>query len=190
MHNVYYFYTSPSNERPIMEMLELMKRRYSVRDFKNQPVEDEKILKILEAAKWAPSACNIQPCTIIVLRDAVSKEKLRPAYNRDWFINAPVIIAVCVDRKSAWTRSDGLGYGMVDAAIIMDHMILAATDLGLGTCWIGAFKVIEARNALQLPEHIDPVVFCPLGYGAKEAPVKKRKDVDAITCWEYFGGTK
>ena len=108
MHNVYYFYTSPSNERPIMEMLELMKRRYSVRDFKNQPVEDEKILKILEAAKWAPSACNIQPCTIIVLRDAVSKEKLRPAYNRDWFINAPVIIAVCVDRKSAWTRSDGL----------------------------------------------------------------------------------
>jgi nitroreductase len=173
-----------------MEMLEIIKKRYSVRDYTTEAVDDEKILKILEAGKWAPSACNIQPCTIIVIRKTASKEKLRPAYNRDWFINAPVIIAVCVDRKSAWSRSDGLGYGMADAAIIMDHMILTASELGLGTCWIGAFKVPEARIALQLPDHIDPIVFSPLGYPAKEAPIKKRKEIEALTSWEYFGGAK
>jgi nitroreductase len=173
-----------------MEMLDLMKSRYSVRDYTDKAVADDTLFAILEAAKWAPSACNIQPCSIIILRDNATKEKLRPAYNRDWFIGAPIILSVCVDKKSAWSRSDGQSYAMVDAAILMDQIILAATALGLGTCWIGAFKVLEARNALKLPDHIDPVVFTPLGYAAKESTNRKRKEIEEITSWEYFGGKK
>jgi nitroreductase len=173
-----------------MAIIDTIKKRYSVRDFKDKPVEEDKLRQILEAAQWAPSACNIQPCTCIIIRDRSKKQQLRPAYNREWFVNAPVIIAVCVDTLSAWQRMDGVKYGFVDAAIIMDHIILAATELGLGTCWIGAFKVDEARKALSLPDHIEPVVFCPLGYPNQEMPTRKRKEVAEIVCWEYFGGEK
>lgn len=173
-----------------MTFLDIITKRYSVRDYADTPVEEEKLLKILEAGKWAPSACNIQPCTIIVIRDGATKLKLRPAYNRDWFVSAPVILSVCVDRLSAWVRSDGVSYGFVDAAIVIDHMVLAATELGLGTCWIGAFKTQEAKKALRLPENVEPVAFMPLGYPKGQAPKKKRKELEKLVCWEYFDGKK
>ncbi len=173
-----------------MAIIDTIKKRYSVRDFKDKPVEEEKLRQILEAAQWAPSACNIQPCTCIIVRDRSKKQQLRPVYNREWFVNAPVIIAVCVDTLSAWNRMDGVKYGFVDAAIVMDHIILAAAELGLGTCWIGAFNAAEAKKALLLPDHVEPVVFCPLGYSNQEMPKRKRKDVGEIVCWEFFGGTE
>jgi nitroreductase len=173
-----------------MTILDTMKTRYSVRDYTDAAVEEEKLMKVLEAGKWAPSACNIQPCTVIVIRDSATKLKLRPAYNRDWFVGAPVILSICVDKRSAWVRADGVNYGFVDAAIMTDHMVLAATELGLGSCWIGAFKTLEVKNALKLPEHIEPVAFIPLGYPRGEAPRKKRKELDDLVCWEYFGGKK
>jgi nitroreductase len=153
-------------------------------------VEEDKIQKILEAGRWAPSACNNQPCSCIVIRDNTRKQMLRPAYNREWLLSAPVIIAVCVDVSSAWRRSDSVSYGFVDAAIIMDHMILAATELGLGTCWIGAFKAGEARKALELPDHVEPVVMTPLGYPKKSVSNKNRKPLEEIVYWETFGGKK
>ena len=171
-----------------MALIDIIKKRFSVRDFKEKPVEEEILRQILEAAKWAPSACNNQPCVCIIVRDRAKKQRLRPAYNRDWFVNAPVIIAVCIDKQSAWRRMDGVSYGYVDAAIFMDHMILAATELGLGSCWIGAFKVPEAKKALSLPDHIDPVLLCPLGYSKQEIPKRKRKEISEIVCWEHFGG--
>jgi nitroreductase len=171
-----------------MALIDIIKKRYSVRDFKDTPVEDEKLRQILEAAQMAPSACNNQPCFCIVIRDPAKKQRLRPAYNREWFINAPVIIAVCVDISTAWKRFDGVSYGFVDAAIMMDHIILTATELGLGTCWIGAFKLKEAREALSLPDHIEPVLFSPLGYAKQEMPKRKRKTIDEIVCWENFEG--
>jgi nitroreductase len=173
-----------------MTILDTMKSRYSVRDYADTPVEEEKLLKVLEAGKWAPSACNIQPCTIIVIRDSATKLKLRPAYNRDWFVSAPVILSICVDRQSAWARADGVSYGFVDAAIVTDHMALAATELGLGSCWIGAFKTLEVKKALKIPEPVEPVAFLLLGYSRGETPRKKRKELDDLVCWEYFGGKK
>ena len=169
-----------------MPILATIKRRYSVREYTDAPVEEEKLLQVLEAARWAPSACNIQPCIFIVVRDSEGKQSLRPAYNRDWFINAPVIIAVCVDNKSAWRRTDGVGYGPVDATIAMDHLVLAATEIGLGTCWIGAFKAEEVRKALGLPGHIDPVAMTPLGYAKREMAQKQRKSLGEIIRWEHF----
>jgi nitroreductase len=125
-----------------------------------------------------------------VIRDNATKLLLRPVYNRDWFVAAPVIMAICVDRQSAWVRSDGVSYGFVDAAIMADHMSLAATEVGLGSCWIGAFKTAEAKKVLKLPEHFEPVAFMPLGYSNGAPPRKKRKELDELVYWEHFGGKK
>ncbi len=169
-----------------MAILDSIRKRYSVRDYKDTPVENEKLEQILEAALLAPSACNIQPCLCIVIRDEKRKQRLGTAYNREWFVRAPVIIAVCVDASSAWSRFDGVSYGFVDAAIVMDHIILTATELGLGTCWIASFKVEEAQRALSLPDHIQPVVFSPLGYPNQEMPTRKRKKLAEFVHEDYF----
>jgi len=169
-----------------MKFSELIAQRYSVRNYQPKPVEESLLMQVLEAGRLAPSACNLQPYYFIVIRDDVHKQLLRPAYNRDWFINAPVIIAVCIDSLSEWQRSDGVRYGKVDAAIAMDHMTLAATELGLGTCWIGAFKEDEAKSALNLPKNIEVVAFTPLGYPNQSMPPKKRKMLESIVRWEQF----
>ena len=174
-----------------MEFFELVKKRHSVRGYLDKPVEDSLLEKVLEAGRLAPSACNNQPWVFIVLKDQASRSKLESVYSRNWFLRAPVIIAVCCDRSVSWKRADGKDYGDVDAAIALDHMTLAATEAGLGTCWIGAFNAAQARNILKLPDKIDPVAFTPLGYPGNEAAVKKtRKKTDEIVFWEYFGGRK
>jgi nitroreductase len=173
-----------------VNFLELAKRRYSVRSFQNKPVEKDDLLKVLEAASLAPSACNNQPLIVIVIQDLSARKKLDAAYNRGWFLSAPVIIAACCDNDKSWKRSDGRDYGEVDVAIAVDHMTLAAAELGLGTCWIGAFKDAEARKILNLPDHIDLIAFTPLGYPASERPVKARKKIDEFVYWESFGNTQ
>ena len=173
-----------------MSFLELAKRRCSVRSFLDRPVEEDTLLSILEAGRWAPSACNNQPWIFVVIREKSAREQLGAVYNREWFIRAPVILAVCCDRNSSWRRSDGKDYGDVDIAIAVDHMTLAATELGVGTCWIGAFNAVEARKALLLPETIDPIIFTPIGYPAPDKPRKSRKSLDETVHWEFFGGKK
>lgn len=169
-----------------MTFFELIAARFSVRDFKQTPVEEEKLTHILKAGCLAPSACNIQPYNFIVITDPAKKELLRPAYNRDWLINAPVIIAICVDTRAEWKRNDGVPYGSIDAAIAIDHMTLAATELGLGTCWIGAFKNAEAMAALKLPHYFKLAALLPIGYPNQSMPVKKRKKLEDIVCREEF----
>ena len=107
-------------------------------------------------------------------------------YHQAWFVDAPVIIGVFVDTTKTWKRADDKDYGDVDAAIVMDHMILQATELGLGTCWIGAFDAQKARNVLSLPDHLEPVLFTPLGYPACEQPPRKRKSLDELVSYNSF----
>jgi nitroreductase len=83
-------------------------------------------------------------------------------------------------------RSDGKDYSGVDAAIVMDHLVLAATDLGLGTCWIAAFDPAAAREVLVIPQHVDPVAFTPLGYPADQSSAKKRKDLDDLVKYGHW----
>jgi len=170
-----------------MNFSDLIATRFSVRDYKQTPVEEDKLIQILNAARLAPSACNIQPYYFIVMTDPAKKELLRAAYNRDWFVSAPVIIAACVDTRTEWKRSDGVAYGVVDIAIALDHMTLAAAELGLGTCWIGAFKNAEASAALKLPGYIKITAFLALGYANQPQPQKQRKPLEAIVCREQFG---
>jgi nitroreductase len=146
----------------------------------------EDLLLVLEAGRLAPTAVNKQPlCFIVLLGEQIAR--LKPVYDRDWFLQAPCVIVVCADHQSAWVRKDGKSYADVDAAIAMDHMILAAADRGLGSCWIGAFDRQRACEALRLPEHVEPIVMTPLGYGVSRPEPKPRKSLEELTCWGVYG---
>ncbi len=172
-----------------MDFPSLVAKRFSVRDYLDTPVSDSLIQKVLDAARMAPSACNNQPTRFIVVKDPETRLKLQPVYNREWFLHAPVIIAACCDRTLCWRRSDGRDYGDVDVAIALDHLTLAAAELGLGTCWIGNFKLSEAKTALMIPTSVDPIAFTPLGYPAPGAAARKtRKPLADMVSWEFYGG--
>lgn len=169
-----------------MDFAKLMNTRYSVRAYRPDAVEDEKLQQVLEAARLAPTAANRQPFQLIVIRTAGRQEELKRIYSRDWFVQPPLVIAICGIPAQAWTRSDGKSYVDVDAAIVMDHLILAATELGLGTCWIGAFDPQAAREVLGLPEGVEPIAFTPLGYPADEPRPKKRKALTELVRYERW----
>jgi nitroreductase len=169
-----------------MEFSELVKKRYSVRAYKPDPVEDEVLNQVLEAARLAPTADNRQPFQLIVIHTAGREAELKRIYNRDWFTQAPLVICACGIPVQGWTRRDGKNYTEVDVAIAMDHLILAATSLGLGTCWIGAFYPAAAREVLGLPDGVEPIVFTPLGYPADQPKPKKRKTLSELVRYERW----
>jgi nitroreductase len=169
-----------------MEFSELIKKRYSVRAYKPEPVEDDKLQQVLEAARLAPTAANNQPFQLIVVHTAGRKAELKRIYHREWFLQAPIVIGMCAIPGQAWMRRDAKSYADVDAAIAMDHLILAATNLGLGTCWIGAFDPKGAREVLHLPDNVEPIAFTPLGYPADQPGTKQRKPLSALVRYEHW----
>jgi nitroreductase len=170
-----------------MDFLDLVKARYSVRAYKSDPVEEEKMAKILEAARLAPTASNRQPFQLIIIRTTGREEELRRIYRREWFTQAPLVICACGIPDKGWVReSDGENYTRVDVAIVMDHLTLAAAELGLGTCWIGAFNPDAARDVLNLPEGVEPIALTPLGYAADEWRPKERKPVAELVRYESW----
>ena len=170
-----------------MEFSELIKKRYSVRAYSPKPVENTKLHAVLEAANIAPTAANRQPFQIIVINTKDREDELKQIYGRDWFIQPPLVICICALPNKAWTRrEDGKIYGEVDATIAMDHLILAAADLGLGTCWIAAFNPQAAREILGLPDDVEPIAFTPLGYPVDELKTKKRKDLSELVRYEKW----
>ena len=164
----------------------LIEERYSVRSYKPDPVEEEKLQQVLEAARLAPTAANRQPFQIVVVHTKGREDDLKRIYGRDWFVQPPLVIAVCGIPALGWTRGEGKNYTDVDAAIVMDHLILAAANAGLGTCWIGAFDPDAAREVLGLPEAVEPIVFTPLGYPADKATPKKRKPLAELVRYETW----
>jgi len=169
-----------------MEFSKLYRNRYSVRSYKPDPIDDSVLYKILEAARFAPTAANRQPFQLIVIQTKGRKDQLRKIYDREWFTQAPIIICAVGLPEKAWKRSDNLNYYIVDVAIAMDHLILAAAELNLGTCWIAAFNPDEARKVLGLPADAEPIVFTPLGYPADQAKAKVRKPLDEIVRYENW----
>ena len=117
-----------------MEFIDLAQERYSVRSYQDTPVEDSTLQAILEAGQLAPTACNLQAFRIVVIRTAEHIPALKKLYRGSFFTQAPLILGVYADAENSWVRADGKNYADVDAAIVMDHMILQATALGLGTC--------------------------------------------------------
>lgn len=170
-----------------MEFFDLIEQRYSVRAYRPDPVEPEKLQQVLEAARIAPSASNKQPYQFIVIHTAGREAELKRIYNKDWFVQPPIVVCVCVIKATAWVRKyDGREYSYVDATIAMDHLILAAHDLGLGTCWIAAFDPVPAREVLQLPDDVEPVAFTPLGYPADQFRPHQRKNLADLVRYEHW----
>jgi len=168
-----------------MSFLELTKKRYSVRKFKDQPVEREKLLQVLEAARNAPSACNLQPWHFIVVTEEKMKNEVAATYPRDWFKKAPVVIVACGDHAVSWKRADGKDHCDVDLAIAIEHLTLAAAELGLGTCWVCAFDAKRCHEVLALPDNLEVIALIPLGYPDGETiPEKKRKSLEEIVIWK------
>ena len=170
-----------------MEFLELIAKRYSVRAYKPDPVEDDKLQQVLEAARLAPTAANRQPFQLIVIHTAGREAELNRVYGKDWFVQAPLVLCACGVPAQGWVRrDDGRNYTDVDVTIVMDHLILAAADLGLGTCWIAAFDPVAACEVLGLPDGVEPIAFTPLGYPADQPKPKERKPLSELVRYERW----
>ena len=169
-----------------MELKEAIERRQSMRDYEDKPVPEEKLLKVLEAARLAPSASNRQRCKFIVVRESERRLELATrARGQDWPAKAPVIIAAVATMPEYVMRSGVPAYA-VDLAIAVDHMTLAAVGEGLGTCWIGGFSQEEARDVLKVPKNYQIVVLLCLGFPKEAMRPKVRKSLDEIVCYETF----
>lgn len=169
-----------------MEFSALIEKRYSVRAYKPDPVEEDKLTTVLEAARLAPTAADKQPFQIIVIHTSGREEELKQIYLRDWFIQAPIIICMCGIPDQGWVHPNGKNHYEIDATIAMDHLTLAATDVGLGTCWIAAFDTGAARKTLGLPDSVEPLFFTPLGYAADSPEPKIRKTLDELVQYERW----
>ena len=152
-----------------MTFQELAKNRYSVRSFRETPIEKEHMDLILEAGRVAPTACNFQPQKIYVARRAEARAKLASVCRCTF--GAPVILVVGYDRTRDWKNKlmPGLTSGETDAAIVCTHMMLQAADLGIGSCWVGYFNPEQVAEVLGLPENITVTALLPIGYPAENA---------------------
>ncbi len=169
-----------------MDFMRLIQARYSVRAFRPDPVPEELLQQVLEAARLAPTAASRQPFQLLVVHTA-GKPELKRLYSRDWFLQAPLLLGVCALPALAWVRkSDNKNYADVDAAIVMDHLTLAAADAGLGTCWIAAFDPKAARELFLLPPEAEPIAFTPLGYAADAPQPKRRKALVDLVRYENW----
>lgn len=164
-----------------MNYLELIKNRYSCRNYDLTEIPQEDIDYILECIRLAPSAANRQPWKVYLVKNEGIKAKVAKAYAAEWLSNAPYIIVFTGNKNINWKRVDGEDYLMGDVTIIADHLINAATEKGLGTCWIAAFNEQCVIEALNLSENEKPIYLTPLGYAADDSrPDKKRKDLIEI----------
>lgn len=170
-----------------MDFMELAKRRCSIRAYEDRKVEPEKLERILEAARIAPTAKNLQPVKLLAVQSGEGLEKVGKAAN---IYGAPLAIIVCADHQRAWTRPfDGKRSTDIDASILTDHMMLEATELGLGSVWICFFKPDVIREEFSLPEHLEPVNILAVGYasGAPASPDrhdKTRVSMDELVSYE------
>ena len=169
-----------------MEFSELITRRYSVRAYKPDPVEEDKLQEVLEAARLAPTANNQQPFQLIVIHTEGREKGLKRIYAPGWFVQAPLVVCACGLSGQGWVRKDGRSYLDVDLGIAMDHMILAAANAGLGTCWIANFDETAARQVLRLPDDVEPIIFTPLGYPADHPGPKRRRPLTGLVRYQNW----
>lgn len=167
-----------------MQFYDVIATRRSIRAYRDQSVADDVLLRILEAVRLAPSAANRQPWHWYVIRDATLRRQLFPTERHAWVAAAPVIVVGCSQPNDAWVRSyDGKNHADIDVAIAMEHLVLAATAEGLGSCWICAFDPLPIRQVLGLPDQQVPVAITPLGYPAGDPGARIRKAFDEIISW-------
>lgn len=157
-----------------MNFLELAKKRYSVRKYQGKTIEEEKLHKILEAGRIAPTGANTQPQRIIVVREKEGLHKLAKCAN---IYGAPLALIVCVDHNVSWKRPhDGKDIAEIDASIVTDHMMLQATELELGTCWICYFDAKSMIKEFSIPNNYEPLNILAIGYALSDPLSPERHD--------------
>lgn len=170
-----------------MEFFETVERRRSIRGFvRDRAVEPEQLRRVLDAARRAPSAGNRQPWRFLIVREAVTREALAvAAHDQMFLLDAPLVIVVCAEPERSAERYGARGrnlYCLQDTAAAVTHLLLAATALGLGSCWVGAFDEDEVVGILRLPRDLRPVALIPLGYAAEDpAPTSRREHDEVVT---------
>ncbi len=169
-----------------MELKDIIQKRRSVRGFTDQPIVDDKIRRVLEAARLAPSAANRQAWKFIVVRDADKRKALAEAANNQAFVGQAPIIIAAVALMPDRIMTCGVPSYAVDLAIAVEHIVLAAVDEGLGTCWIGAFSQENVRKVLGIPEKYKVVTVMPIGYPAGETAARTRKSFEEVVCYDKF----
>ena len=170
-----------------MAMLNVIKNRYSVRAYQDRPVESEVLQTVLEAARLAPSARNMQDWRFVVVQDAALRQRLMAAANNQTFVaQAPVVIACCATQPDYVMRC-GQRAAPIDVAIAIDHMTLQAVEEGLGTCWIGSFYEDQVKEILGIPDEVAVIELLTLGYPADTPPASKnREPLDQIIAFEKW----
>ena len=166
---------------------ELAINRYSCRNYKNSSLTTEIITDLFEICKYSPSASNNQPWEFIVVNDIELLQKLRNSYTRSWFKSAQTVIIAIANKNIAWTRSDGKNHADTDLAIFIDHLTLAATDMGLATCWICDFDEKLVIKEFMIPDGKYPVALIPIGYPEDEVKKeKKRKQIKEFLFFNHY----
>ncbi len=169
-------------------LLDAMNQRFSCRAYDTRQLDDNVLTAVLEAARIAPSACNRQPWQFLVLRNEADRVAVVEAYNRDWIKSAPAFIIAFGDHSQSWHRADGKDHADIDIAIAVEHICLAATTMGLGTCWVCNFNAEVIRQAFNVPDNLEPIAIIPIGYPAEGCPrpEKVRKTSEEIIKWGSF----
>lgn len=172
------------------EVLKTIKKRRSVRAFKEEPIPEDKLETILKAAKWAPSAGNQQPWEFVVVREASIQEKLvQNAYGQEFIQEAPIVIVIGANKKRSAERYGKRGkqlYCLLDAAVATQNLMLAAHSLGFATCWVGAFKDAEVSETIGFPEHVRPVGIIPLGKPDEHPSPPSRYSLEKVVHENHF----
>ena len=167
-----------------MELFETIKTRRSIRRYKNQPVEEDKLVQILEAARLAPTAKNRQEFRLIVVRDRERRQKLAGMANHQPFVAQAHVVIACCGLMPEYRMSCGQPGDAIDGAIVIDHMTLTARSLGLGTCWIGAFSQEDVKELLGVPEDAHVIQLLCLGYPDTEPEMPSRKSLEDLVLYE------
>ncbi len=173
-----------------MEFNQLINKRRSLREYKSTPVEQIKIDRIMEAVQIAPTACNYQPFRFLIIKSEGMRERVESVLavgrsgkrkgKKHWVLQAPLLIFGIGNKKTAWKRYNGESSHIIDVSIAMQHLILAATNEGLGTCWICAFDQEAMHQALKLEPEWEVVAFTPLGYSDQKPEVIKHKLIEDL----------
>ena len=165
-----------------MDVGTAIRQRKSVRAYQDRPIDEDTLRRVLEAGRTAPSAGNRQDWKFVVVTDAETKKKLAVAAKGQMFISqAPVIIAGCAIAPD-YVMMCGQSAGIIDVSIAFSFMMLQATELGLGTCWLGAFDEFAVKNILGIPDHVRVVAMTPLGYPAEAPAGRPRKRMEEVVC--------
>lgn len=173
-----------------MDCLEAIKARRSIRRFKDRLVEKEKILEILEAARLAPSAGNLQPLRMVVVNEKKLIEAISTfTYEQVWISEAPIALVICasIEQTKRFYAEKGLEFVLQDCSAAIQNILLTATSLGLGACWVGAFIENKIKQLLSIPDEVKVIAIVPIGYADEKPEMPPKIDLNSITYFNAWG---